>query len=155
MDLKTHFQRAFAHTAWANTRLVAALRATPSLDPEILRLFTHVLTTERIYLERMRGLDPWPQNFWPETSIGACATLAEANREDYATFVASLDDDALGSKIAYRNSKGLRFETLLADMLAHVVSHGAYHRGQIAFALRRASGEPVDTDFITFSRETG
>ena len=152
MDAKTSFERLFAHTAWANLRLASALRSTPRLAPQVVRLFAHVLTAERIYLERIRGLDPWPQNFWPEMSLAACETLAGANGEDYARFLAALDPAALDGAVSYRNSKGDRYETPLVDMLSHVATHGAYHRGQIAAAVRSAGGDPVDTDLITFSR---
>lgn len=152
-DVKVHYRRLFEHAAWANTRLASALRATPSLDPSVLRLFTHVLTTERIYIERIRGLDPWPQNFWPETTIASLVTLAETNRTDYANLLDKLDGEALGSVVSYRNSKGDRYETSVGDLLTHVALHGAYHRGQIAAALRLGDAEPVDTDFITFSRQ--
>jgi uncharacterized damage-inducible protein DinB len=37
-------------------------------------------------------------------------------------------------------------------VLLHVVSHGAYHRGQIASDLRNSGGEPVLTDFIHWVR---
>jgi uncharacterized damage-inducible protein DinB len=41
------------------------------------------------------------------------------------------------------------------DVLLHVALHGSYHRGQIAAAVRAAGGEPVNTDFVTWTREVG
>jgi uncharacterized damage-inducible protein DinB len=48
----------------------------------------------------------------------------------------------------------MEFQTPIKDLLMHVALHGSYHRGQIAQALRLAGGEPVNTDFITFVRES-
>jgi len=46
-------------------------------------------------------------------------------------------------------------ERYCADILTQVATHGAYHRGQIAKAIRRGGGTPADTDFIIFVREQG
>lgn len=62
--------------------------------------------------------------------------------------LASLDDDGLADGVAYRNSKGEFWTSSAGDILTHVVLHAAYHRGQIAAAVRGAGGEPAYTDFI-------
>lgn len=146
MDL-AYFHRLVDHAAWANARTLGAL------DPGVERLFAHVLETERIYLERMRGEDPWPQDFWPELSPDARAALAAELPTRYHAFLDGLADDGLASRVRYRNSRGTEFHTSIADLLTHLFMHGAYHRGQIATAIRLAGGEPVATDFIVFTRE--
>lgn len=55
--------------------------------------------------------------------------------------------------MSYRSSQGTPFQTSVGDILMHLASHGAYHRGQIALLLRQAGAEPLNTDFITFVRE--
>jgi uncharacterized damage-inducible protein DinB len=40
----------------------------------------------------------------------------------------------------------------VGDILTHVVAHSAYHRGQIAAAVRAAGGAPAYTDFIHAAR---
>ena len=44
----------------------------------------------------------------------------------------------LVSIVAYRNSRGERFEQSLHDVLDHVANHGTHHRGQIVLMLRQA-----------------
>ena len=61
-------------------------------------------------------------------------------------------EDALLAPVAYHNSRGEPFETPLAEISAHVVSHGAYHRGQIAALLRAAGLAPPPTDRIAYAR---
>jgi len=100
-----------------------------------------------------RGLDPWPQNFWPELALAECATLVAENRLQYEKFFDGLAEADLEHTVKYRNSKGVEFHTPIKDLLTHVVLHGAYHRGQIAAAIRAAGREPVNTDFIAFVRE--
>jgi uncharacterized damage-inducible protein DinB len=57
--------------------------------------------------------------------------------------------------VAYRTSRGEPFTTRLEDILAHVVLHGAHHRGQIALRVREAGGDPAGTDYITYVRRAG
>ena len=54
--------------------------------------------------------------------------------------------------IAYVNSKGQRWDSPIEDVLVHVLMHGAYHRGQIASALREAGVTPPYTDYIHAAR---
>ncbi len=56
--------------------------------------------------------------------------------------------------ITYNNTKGDTFTTSLEDILIQVFNHGTYHRAQIAHDLRHNSLEPVNTDYITFVRES-
>lgn len=53
----------------------------------------------------------------------------------------------------YRNSKAERFSNTLSDLLTQVLTHGAYHRGQIAAEMRANGEEPVLTDFIAAVRK--
>lgn len=141
------------HAAWANQRVLDLLQAGNIAGPRPLLRFAHVLTTEHIYLERLAELDPWPQNFWPELSPAECAALMAENRVQYKNFFEALPEADLERAVKYRNSQGVEFHTPIKDLLTHVALHGAYHRGQIAAAMRAASVEPVNTDFIGFVRE--
>jgi uncharacterized damage-inducible protein DinB len=50
----------------------------------------------------------------------------------------------------------LRIDSLyvstLEEIMRHVVNHGSYHRGQVAFMLRLLGKQPQATDWIAFSR---
>ena len=50
------------------------------------------------------------------------------------------------------NSKGQSWTSRVEDVLTHVLLHGAYHRGQIASALREAGLTPPYTDYIHATR---
>jgi uncharacterized damage-inducible protein DinB len=151
--MKALLERMLRHEHWANTRTAKVVREAEALDPSAVRLLAHLVTTDRIYLSRMREEDPWPQDFWPEIGAAECAALASENFARYAEFLARLSDADLARPVRYRNSRGDEFRTAIADMLAHVFLHGSYHRGQIAALVRRSGAEPVNTDFVVFTRE--
>jgi uncharacterized damage-inducible protein DinB len=64
---------------------------------------------------------------------------------------ASAGDD--GRPVGYRNSKGEPWTSTVGDILTHVVTHSAYHRGQVASELRAAGFIPAYTDFIHAVRQ--
>ena len=150
--MNAYFARLFDHAHWANARVLAAL-GTGEPPARAVTLFAHVLTTEAIYHDRMSGLDPWPQDFWPALSLAACAALVPANRDRYRRFLDARSDEDLQRRVRYRNSRGVVYHTPIADMITHLMLHGEHHRGQIAQVLRQHGGAPPMTDFIAFVRE--
>lgn len=146
--------RLFAHARWADRAVGRALAAPGVAEaiPAAVALFAHVVTAERLYLARIRGEDPWPQDFWPELAPAAALAEAERTAEAYAALLSGLDAAGLARAARYRTSRGVEHATPIGDLLSHVVLHGAHHRGQIAALLREAGVEPPVVDFIAFAR---
>jgi len=152
------FRRWMQHADWSNRRVLAALTAAAPL-PAGRRLLGHVLQTEWLYHERLRGADPWPQDFWPALDLRACEQLARRNAGLYERLLGdgpdALDERRLQLPVRYRNSAGKEFASSPAELLVHLVLHGSYHRGQIASVLREHGAAPAVVDYIGFSREVG
>ncbi len=66
-----------------------------------------------------------------------------------------LTPEKLAEILTYRNTKDVEFKNSLQDILMHVVMHSAYHRGQVAAAIRAAGARPAATDDIVFVRQLG
>jgi uncharacterized damage-inducible protein DinB len=64
-----------------------------------------------------------------------------------------MDERRLESGITYRNTKGEPWTNSVGDILMHVTMHSAYHRGQIAAAMRAEGHAPAYTDFIHGARQ--
>jgi hypothetical protein len=56
MDMIEHFHRLFAYYDWANREVLAALRAAEAAPPRSLNLMSHILSAERLWLERRVSL---------------------------------------------------------------------------------------------------
>jgi uncharacterized damage-inducible protein DinB len=146
----------FEHLAWADREVLAALERAPSPPAEALRLLSHLLAAERVWLGRIRGESEGLPAVWPEpASLAQAAARLEENRAGYRALMATLEAPDLDRPVAYRSSRGEPFTTRLEDILAQVVLHGAHHRGQIALLVREAGGAPAGTDYITFVRQAG
>ena len=85
---------------------------------------------------------------WPDLDLEACAAELTDLQGDWMRCLETLDEEGLEDGVAYRNTKGEFWTSTVADILTHVVLHSAYHRGQIAAAIREAGGTPAYTDYI-------
>lgn len=154
MDLLEHLRRQFDYDAWANAEVLSAITADESGASltRPLHLLGHILSAERLWLERLKqypqSLPVWP-DFTSDEGRAQMKELAELWRE----YFDQLSSPALSQTIAYKNSKGEPWASTVQDVLTHVVMHSAYHRGQIASLMRAAGRAPAYTDFIHAVRQ--
>jgi uncharacterized damage-inducible protein DinB len=152
MDLIDYFRRQFAYDHWANREVVITLRSGAASSPRSLQLLAHILSAERLWLERLTHL-PQSLPVWPAFDLNQCeAQLAELDAM-WCDYLEELSPAALAEKIAYKNTKGEPWTSMVQDVLTHVVLHSAYHRGQIATEMRSRSQTPAYTDFIHAVRQ--
>jgi uncharacterized damage-inducible protein DinB len=152
MNTVAHFQRLFAYDAWANREVLASLRSTSQAPARGLKLIAHVLSAERLWLER---LEQKPQTLavWPELVLNECDNLAAEQDTNWRTYLGGREEADLERSVSYRNSKGESWKSRKEDILIHVIMHSAYHRGQIATEMRAAQLTPAYTDFIHSVRQ--
>lgn len=152
MDLIDYFRRQFAYDSWANQEVIAAMRLSQSGISRSLELCAHLLSAERLWLERIRQ-KPQSLPVWPEFNLEkAEAHSAETSRmwHEYLDGLLAAD---LAQDVAYKNSKGESYRSTVEDILTHVLLHSAYHRGQIASHMRTNGQTPAYTDFIHAVRQ--
>ena len=141
------------HVAWADAQAVAALRTLSDESAEraqATRLYAHLAGAAHIWLARLEGRTP-EHPVWPELTLEAATALATASIAGLRA-IAVREGDALGRVVEYRTTAGQPFANTVADILAHVVLHGSYHRGQIAQLTRQGGGAPATTDYVVYLR---
>jgi len=143
--------RLVAHLGWADALVLESLRRATPLDARAFEIYRHVLGAEDVWLARLKGEKP-ALAVWPELTLDACASAAKRNLEGLRAYVAALAPGDLTRGVTYVNSAGRQFTSSVEDILLHVFLHGAYHRGQVALALRSSGAEPAPTDYIAFAR---
>lgn len=152
VDLIEHFIRLFAYDGWANQEVLAGMRAAKTPLPRARQLMAHIFASERLWMER---LEQKPQTLpvWPELTADECerqATVLPALWKDY---LAGSSEADLARPVTYQNSKGETWSSRKDDILMHLITHSAYHRGQVAAAVRAAGFTPAYTDFIHSIRQ--
>jgi len=151
VDAVDAMRRMWDHAAWADALLLSALDAMQPPPPLAWREYSHVLGAESVWLDRLLSRKA-RFAVWPELSWAEASTLASSLRKEYAGYVAALEPDTLGTRVAYVNSARQSFETPVSDILLQVFLHGQYHRGKINLLLRQAGMPPAPTDYIAFAR---
>jgi uncharacterized damage-inducible protein DinB len=147
MDAIAHFTRLFAYDAWANDEVLAGLRTAATPQPRALELMAHIFSAERLWMER---LEQKPQTLpvWPKFTIEECDKQAAELPSLWKLYLANSSEADLAEAISYRNSKGEPWSSRRHDILMHLITHSAYHRGQVAMTVRAAGSTPAYTDFI-------
>jgi uncharacterized damage-inducible protein DinB len=118
----------------------------------LIKLFAHILSAEKIWLMRLCSEDLSKELIWPNLSLADCKELISVNKMSYHVYLKDKTDKELKSKLFYKSTKGIKFSTPVIDILMHVIIHSGYHRGQIAAELRKKGGKPINTDYIHYIR---
>src|SRR5260370_33973274 len=118
MDLLEHLRRQFAYDAWANRKVLAGFRTSSHPAPRPRQLLAHILSAERLWLERILQQ---PQSFpvWPDFTVEQCETQIADLAQRWQEYLCQLSAAALADKVAYKNSKGEPWASTVEDVLTH------------------------------------
>ena len=147
MDLIVHFRRLFSYDAWANREVLQALRASSTLPAKSVKLFAHIGGAERIWWDRLQS-KPQSVPVWPEWNLEGCRVHTDEIAGLWTDYLNAKTESDLSIPVGYVNSKGESFSSTPYDILLHVITHSAHHRGQIATDMRAAGSTPAYTDYI-------
>ena len=154
----------FDYNYWANARVLsAAANVSPeqftapfNLSHGSLRgALAHVLAAEVVWRLRCQaGISP--SALPAESDFPTLESLRVRWAEEekaMRSFLTALADDKLNQRIQYKTTKGVPFENLLWQLLAHVVNHGTQFRSEAAIALTEYGHSPGDLDMLAFFRQ--
>jgi uncharacterized damage-inducible protein DinB len=145
------YVRRFAYDAWANQEVLRAIQSSGP-DERSLALLAHILSAERLWLERLQQV-PQSSPVWPSATLEDCASQIEDMGRRWREYLGQISQADPARTIAYKNSKGEPWTSTVGDVLTHVILHSAYHRGQIASHMRASGKTPAYTDFIHAVRQ--
>jgi|SRR5579859_1142033 len=147
-----YFRKMFEYDDWANRRVLTILDGLPEREEKLMKITSHVFLAQRIWLSRiMPGKVALPSV--SILSLEECHQALEELKNLWGDYLPTQTEASLAGKITYKTLKGVPFETVLIDILTQLVTHGPYHRGQIASLIKKAGGTPPETDYIVFTRQ--
>lgn len=114
----------------------------------------HIYAADRIWYTRWMGESPGgliAYDTFPDVeSIRKAWVELEGQ---VRAFVEELGEAGVSRVFEYKLMSGASGATPFSQMLAHVVNHASYHRGQVTTLLRQLGAPPPkSTDMITFYR---
>jgi uncharacterized damage-inducible protein DinB len=146
-----YFKRLFSFNNWANKEVLACLIANHIEDEKIIRLMSHIAHAQGNWYKRIVN----QQNdvmVWDVMSVEEMSRQLEQNGKHWLDYLNRLQESDFKRSTHYRNLQGKAFINDIQDILAHVVNHSTYHRGQIILSIRNAGYVPPVTDFIQYAR---
>lgn len=153
-----YFRRLFEYSEWANARFLECVRGLseeqftrviPSSYPTIRDTLAHMAFAEWLWLQRWQGNFPTQRPDWAhEPSLDAIDMRFRAIAEEREHLLMTLTDDDVSRELHYRNLANEPYTAILGELMAHVVNHATYHRGQLTTMIRQAGGTPPSTDLV-------
>lgn len=147
-----HLTHMFKYNNWATERTAQSILELNVISPESVKLLSHIISAQNIWLERITGeksnITPW-DNF----TIQECISKSIDITSKWINLLEGKDNSFLEQRISYQNTKGEKFENSVKDICYHVINHSTYHRAQIAKLAKGADGNPAITDYIIYQRE--
>ncbi len=159
----TDLQTLYDYNDWASARILDAAEhlnldeftAPRSLVWGSLRgTLVHALGAEMVWRQRCQ-FGATPASLPPETDFATLAALRthwRAESQAMRGYVAGLSDEQVNGVMRYKNTKGVEFESILWQILLHVVNHGTQHRAEAAHLLTELGHSPGNIDLILYLR---
>lgn len=147
----------FKYKAWANEELFAELA---KVDPvahqaerhTAIRLLNHIYVVDRIFAAHLSGeAHTYAGTNTPETPTfeDLRAAVAESDRW-YVEYVGSLPPERLPESLPFTFTDGAKGFMSREEMLAHIVTHGGYHRGAVGRIMAQLSVAPPRDIFTVY-----
>lgn len=146
--------RLFRYKAWANEELLATLERLGQAPVTTLAIkaLSHTYVVDRIFAAHLRRCEHGYASTNPDPlpPLKDLAANIRASDRDYVDYVATLDRDQLAERIDFTFTDGSAGRMSREEMLMHVITHGAGHRGQISAVLLLNSATPAVDGFTTY-----
>lgn len=133
--------RGLEYDLWANHKWVHVIGRFQSSE-RALEIFEHILNAQRIWLQRC-GL------YVEQVENIAFAQLITSLNQTWRGLV---EDGDFGAWVEYQDLSGVERRSQFGDIVAHVINHGTYHRGQLRGLAEQDGIEFPDTDLILYIR---
>ena len=145
----------FGYKAWANEQLLTAL-AELGVDSPITKLaiqaLSHTYVVDQIFAAHLRR----KEHSYSSANVSELPTLEDlsadirAGDQAYVECVSTLDRDQLADRIDFAFTDGAPGRMSREEMLMHVITHGAGHRGQVSAVMLLNSLAPAKDGFATY-----
>ena len=153
MEGVIHLRKLFDYDYWANMETLTSLKTVPSGTEKPRKTFNHVIGAQRVWLARFQNPAPPSVQPWPDLTLDECNSAIEDLRRRWKDLLDNLTPEKLAGDLLYLSLKGVEFRTPIQDVLMHLILHSAYHRGQVAAAVREAGSKPATTDYAVYLRK--
>ena len=153
MESITRYRQLFEYDRWGNQAALASLSGCSGPAEKAFKACCHIVGGHRVWRARFDNPNPPNAQPWPALTLEECRAGIDDIYQSWMLLFDSFRDEKLKEKLVYRTTQGVEFQTPIGDVLMHLLLHSAYHRGQVAAAVREAGGKPAVTDYAVYLRQ--
>ncbi|MEM1405172.1 MAG: DinB family protein [Bacteroidota bacterium] len=150
--MKNHFKDLIRFNDWANQRMLITLEENEVSDDNVLTLFSHIISNQIVWLNRIKDLPTSPFPLWEKYKLRELRTMTMESSTNWSNYLEEHQFQTFEEMIFYKNSKEKRYESTIREIITHVLENSTYHRGQLALSMKKLNIEPPCTDYIQYAR---
>ena len=161
MSATTVLQSLFKYKAWAIDELFTEIEninadTHPAERHLAIRLLNHIYIVDRIFAAHLRGTthNYTGANTTDTPPLSALRAAFAASDQWYVDYVAAATVEQLAEKRHFSFTDGQAGCMSREEMLAHVATHGGYHRGAIGRILAQLDMAPPRDTLTVFLHRT-
>jgi uncharacterized damage-inducible protein DinB len=147
----------FQYKAWANEEIFSSIMVLDETKHQIechraVRILNHIYVVDCIFVANLqRTQHPYTATNTNETPTLDCllAAVRETDRW-YLEYIAKLSTQELEQDIEFTFIDGTLARMSREEILAHIVTHGGYHRGAVGTIMAQLSVSPPRDIFSGF-----
>ncbi|WP_428660325.1 DinB family protein [Runella sp.] len=148
--MKESLLKSIQYEEWANAIILRCLQQCDEPGERNLQLFAHVLAPQSIWLSRASQEVP-SIGLWPDWTLEECAQRMPKFIEMWRKFINNATDEDLRKPVTFKRPGMDQERTIpVYEVVAHLVNHGTYHRGQIILGLKGKIDPLPLTTYIGF-----
>jgi uncharacterized damage-inducible protein DinB len=145
----------FRYKAWANDELLTALanlEAGSPITQLAIKALSHTYVVDQIFAAHLRRRDHAYKsaNLTQMPALQNLSADIRACDREYIDYVSALSRDQLSDRIDFMFTDGAPGLMSRAEILMHVITHGAGHRGQVSAVMLLNSVAPAKDGFTTY-----
>lgn len=147
----------FAQKSWANRELFDAVAEVTIAEHAnarhtAVRTLNHIYVVDKIFLAHLMGEQhTYTATNTPETpELGELHFAVAETDMRFEKYVAMTNEETLAESLSFQFTDGDSGRMTREEMLFHVLTHGAYHRGNVGQKLKSMSLVPPRDLFTKF-----
>lgn len=143
----------FDYELWANKMILDALRKINDTDERSLLLFSHILSAHSMWMSRIKA-EEFTTTLFQERNLDEIEILMHKNAKEWNAYLQNITEPELNRVIHFiYPPDGSKRKMNISDALTHLISHSAYHRGQIVARMKGKIEPMPHSTYIAYASE--
>lgn len=138
----------------ANELFIVCFEKNENPPKRCLEVFSHIINVHEIWLNRIGNIHDKSLRAWNYHDHFEHALL---NANNYYVTIGFLASESYGRNLEwsfeYKNHEGTTLRSSLIESYFHILSHSAYHRGQVALLLKEAGITAPETSYASLHKD--